>query len=183
MVDERDDDQFDGKESSAQATAGQRSDQSEYGSQGRQTMGNQGAEGSFGGESVGSQSGSADRNGSSIAGGANDGMSGQPIGGNDSNTGSGTTLTQGADFQGQSSSGQAQPTAGDTLTTDQGGAGANNSGQGFIGSQGSGSDDYVQDRTGSESSSSAEATGASDFANEGRGALDDENDDESGSSS
>jgi hypothetical protein len=27
-----------------------------------------------------------------------DGMSGQPIGGNDSNTGSGTTLTQGADF-------------------------------------------------------------------------------------
>lgn len=27
-----------------------------------------------------------------------DGMNGQPIGGNDSNTGSGTTLTQGADF-------------------------------------------------------------------------------------
>ena len=58
-----------------------------------------GSEGSFGGESSGSQSGSADANGSSISGGANagqssDGTSGQPIGGNDSNTGSGTTLTR-----------------------------------------------------------------------------------------
>jgi hypothetical protein len=50
-------------------------------------MDNQGAEGSFGGQSSGSES-----TASANPGG---GISGQPIGGNDSNTGSGTTLTAG----------------------------------------------------------------------------------------
>ena len=97
-------------------------------------------------------------------------MGGQPIGGNDSNTGSGTTLTQGADFGGQSSSGQTQSSggSGDTLTADQdsgfgqgttsnaggssvgrdqtsGGSSGIGGGEGFIGSQGSGSDDYLQE--------------------------------------
>jgi len=124
MADERDD-QSDSEKETDQQTGGQQSHRSEYGDQGQQTMENQGAEGSFGGQSSGSQSGSADANGSTIAGGANDdggGMSGQPIGGNDSNTGSGTTLT----------SGYTPPRA--------------DSGEGFIGSQGSGSDDYLQNR-------------------------------------
>src|SRR5438067_10214865 len=41
-----------------------------------------------------------------------DGSGGQPIGGNDSATGSGTPLTQGADFGGESATGQPQPGAG-----------------------------------------------------------------------
>jgi hypothetical protein len=63
-----------------QAIGGQQSHRSEYGDQADQTdsaMSHQGREGSFGGESSGG------------------GMGGQPIGGNDSNTGSGTTLTAG----------------------------------------------------------------------------------------
>ena len=57
---------------------------------------NQRLEGSFGGQIAAARSGQSD------------GTSGQPIGGNDSNTGTGTTSSQGADFGGQSSSGQAQ---------------------------------------------------------------------------
>jgi hypothetical protein len=37
---------------------------------------------------------------------SDDGMRGQPIGGNDSNTGTGTSLTQGADFDRESAAGQ-----------------------------------------------------------------------------
>lgn len=82
------------------------------------------------------------------------GTSGQPIGGNDSSTGSGTTLSQGADFGGQSATGQAQQNdgSGDTLTTDQSSESSSQSsqggsqGEGFIGSQGSGSDDSLQDK-------------------------------------
>jgi len=155
-----------------------------------------------------------------------DGTSGQPIGGNDSNTGSGTTLSQGADFggngsepprsmgtrgnefgqfgdataptgqQGQAGTGQADlgSQADTTLAgrTDQqrlgidqpgsvGGA-TGRQGEGFIGSQGSGSDDYLQDRAGETSASSSDATGGADFASQGRGALDeDANEDDSGS--
>ena len=104
--------------------------------------------------------------------------SGQPIGGNDSNTGSGTTLSQGADFGGQSSSGQTagRPRAAKRCTTDrQSGSRArparakSSSGEGFIGSQGSGSDEYLREG------------GGSDFARQGRGALDeDENESDSG---
>ena len=101
--------------SDQQRTTGENSHESEYGQRATEnataekprSMGNQGSEGSFGGESVGSLSGSADSNGSSIAGGTRTHNQradlgpgpGQPIGGNDSNTGSGTTLTQGADFE------------------------------------------------------------------------------------
>lgn len=127
----------------------------------------------------------------------NGGTSGQPIGGNDSSTGSGTTLTQGADFGGQSASGQAQPGGSgnsETLTADQGsnagsgtttgGSSGGSSGEGFIGAHGSGSDDDLQDggspRSGGNASS-ANATGGSDFADQGQGALDDEDDSDSGS--
>ena len=83
---------------------------------------------------------------------------------------------QPTDEQGKSSSGQtdAQGGAG-TFTADQISSGGNdNSGesgsqQGFIGSQGSGRDDLVQDE---ESSSDERATGGSDFANQGQGAQD-----------
>ena len=101
--------------SDQQRTAGENSHESEYGQRATEnataekprSMGNRGSEGSFGGESVGSLSGSADPNGSSIARGTRPHNQqadlgpgpGQPIGGNDSNTGSGTTLTQGADFE------------------------------------------------------------------------------------
>jgi len=135
-------------------------------------MSNQGSEGSFGGQSTRQT----------------DGMSGQPIGGNDSNTGSGTTLSQGAEFGGQSSTGQAQSSGGgsDTMTSDENPRGQSGSqGEGFIGSQGSGSDDYLQDdqrSSGTSSAASEKATGGSDFANEGRGVLDEE-DEESGSGS
>jgi hypothetical protein len=78
---------------------------------------------------------------------ASDGMSGQPIGGNDSNTGSGTTLTQGADFNEDAAAGGIQ-------------------GDGFILRQ--------DDDSKSESASSAKATGGKDFAAEGRGAPEDD---------
>jgi hypothetical protein len=140
-------------------------------------------------------------------------MSGQPIGGNDSNTGSGTTLTSGytppsagyeqrlasdgtgavAADQGRDSAthanrgfgqGTTSNAGGSTVGTSQtsGGSSGVSGGEGFIGLQGSGSDDYLQERSGSESSSSAGATGGSDFAEQGRGALEDE-DDESSSGS
>ncbi|MFL6829554.1 MAG: hypothetical protein ACJ8D5_02905 [Sphingomicrobium sp.] len=172
---------------------------------------------------------------------------GQPIGGNDNQTGSGTTLSQGADVGGQSSSGQSSSgqagtgsepprsmgtrgsefgqfgdatgpagqqgqsgtgqadlgsqadttLAGRTdqqdLGTDQpgrvGGAGSSGpTGKGFIGAQGTGSDDDLQDQQGSSrgaaSPSGADATGGSDFARQGRGALDEESEeDESGAGS
>ena len=177
MENERDD-QSGGKDNSPSASEDQN----------RETMHNQGSEGSFGGQSSGSQSGSADSDASSVEGrenaGQNDGTSGQPIGGNDTNTGTGTTLTQGADFAGQSATGQTQPNdgRGDTLATDESGSSTQSGqrgpqGEGFIGSQGSGSDEYLQD----QNPSGADATGGSDFANQGRGALDkeDESDDDS----
>ncbi|MFL6726807.1 MAG: hypothetical protein ACJ8FS_09875 [Sphingomicrobium sp.] len=163
---------------------------------------------------------------------------GQPIGGNDNGTGSGTPLSQGAAFGGEVATGQAQPgtgsepprsmgtrgtefgqfgdatgpagqqgqsgtgqadlggQAGSTLAgrSDQqelgdaggevdqpasygGGIGArqsNTQGEGFILQQGTGSDDAQQ----RESASSAKATGGTDFAPQGRGAA--EEDEETG---
>jgi hypothetical protein len=55
-----------------------------------------------------------------------------------------------------------------------GGRQSNAQGEGFILQQGSGSDDLRQ----RESASSAKATGGTDFAREGRGAIDDEEDGE-----
>jgi len=97
---------------------------------------------------------------------------------------------------------KAQPSSGsgDTLTSDQGpgvgtqstgqdgsgdgSSGDGSSGDGFIGSQGTGSDDLIEDGSpGGSGSSGADATGGSDFANQGRGALEeDENEDDSGQS-
>jgi hypothetical protein len=182
MGDASNEEKFDkGKEK--QVIGGQQSHRSEYGGQGDQTE-----------------------------------AAGQPIGGTDSATGSGTALTQGAEFggqaatgsgseprrsmgthgdefgqmsdydrsgqQGQSSTGQADlgSQAGSTLggrsdqqdlDVDQPGrvGGASDlQGEGFILSPGSGSDDLQQ----RQSPSSAEATGGSDFAREGRGALDED---------
>ncbi|HEX6661043.1 MAG TPA: hypothetical protein VF067_04145 [Sphingomicrobium sp.] len=50
-----------------------------------------------------------------------------------------------------------------------GAGGSESSGEGFVGSQGSGSDEYLQERGSSE-----KATGGSDFAKEGRGASEDD---------
>jgi hypothetical protein len=144
-------------------------------------MSNQGSEGSFGGQSSGSQSGSADSNGSSIAGGGNagGGMSGQPIGGNDSNTGTGTTLTAG--YTPPSSSQRTTSNAGgSTVGSDQtsGGSSGTSGGEGFIGSQGTGSDEYL--REGGTSGRTTDSSGAeetTDFANQGRGATEGQNED------
>ena len=88
----------------------------------------------------------------------------------------GEELGQMADYdrsgqQGQSGTGQAD------LRIDQPGhvSGASEStGEGFIGAQATGSDNYLQ---GSESASSAKATEGTNFAPQGRGATEDEEDD------
>jgi hypothetical protein len=206
MADERNDKKSRAEDQSKeQITGGQQSHRSEYGSQANQT----------------------------------DGSGGQPLGGNDGATGSGTPLTGGfggagepsrttgsgvgtpggaapprsmgtrgdefgqmSDYdrsgqQGQSGTGQADlgsqadtTLAGRTdqqdLGTDQpgsvgGASGGGSMGEGFIGSQDTGSDDLIEDREGAIGASSAKATGGSDFATQGRGALDEEEEeDESG---
>ena len=178
MAEERDDQEFGGTEGrqEGQQPTGQQAQQP-TGQQAQQPTGQQGQPSEFGQQQGQQPTGQ---------------QGGQPIGGNDSQAGSGTPLSQGSEFGGQSSSGQTQPSSGgaDTLTSDQGpGVGTqstscNSSDEGFIGSQDSGSDDYLQDR-GSEpsGSSSAEATEGSDFAKQGRGALEgDEEDSETGQS-
>lgn len=154
--------------------------------------------------------------------GQTSGSDGQPIGGNDSRTGSGTTTSQGAQFgqgstgnefgqsKGESAFGESAVSGGgqsdlgtqaDTtlagradqqdLGTDQpGSAGSGRqpeTGEGFIGQQGGGSDEYLQERGdsagGTTTPSGTGATGGSDFANQGRGALDEEEEDESGTGS
>lgn len=174
----------------------------------RETMGNQGSEGSFGGQSSGSESGSADANGSTVAGGANagaglrgqsdqgGGMGGQPIGGNDSSTGTGTPLTQGyagTTTGGAVAAGRLQGLGSSRLATNQhttsnaggssvgsdqisGGSSGVSGGSGFVGSQADDSSEYLQS---SERASDAAATSGSDFARHGRGAHD-ESEDESG---
>jgi hypothetical protein len=62
---------------------------------------------------------------------SDDGTGGQPIGGNDSNTGSGTTLTQGADLPADSANGKMQ--------AQQDGSESSRD-EGFIGSEKSGFD-------------------------------------------
>ena len=54
------------------------------------------------------------------------------------------------------------------------GGASGSTGEGFIGAQGTGSDSYLQE---SESASSAKATEGTDFAPQGRGATEDEDDD------
>jgi len=112
MADRRDDQTS--SEHEHQRTAGQQSHRSEYGGQAderQESMATQGSEGSFGGESSGHP---ADEG---------EGMSGQPIGGNDSNTGSGTTLTAGYEPP-SARPGHSSPSAGDGRPLSSGGTGA-----------------------------------------------------------
>jgi hypothetical protein len=183
MADQRDDTSND---SEHQRTAGQQSHRSEYGGQAgeqRETVADQGREGSFGGESSGRP---ADEG---------DGMSGQPIGGNDSNTGSGTTLTAGyeppsparserdsdKDLGRGTTSNAGAPSLGSSQTS--GGSSGVSGGEGFIGSSASDAGDYVQDQgraTDVTDDSSSRAKG-SDVLREGRGAPDRDAEDEDAS--
>jgi hypothetical protein len=136
---DRDSDEKPEKDDDKQAIGGQQSHRSEYGDQAGQELSHQGREGSFGGESRGG------------------GMAGQPIGGNDSNTGSGTTLTAGytpprGDEFGRDTTSN---TGGSAVGKDQtsGGSSGVSGGEGIIGSKASGSDDQVDDRDEDESSS------------------------------
>ena len=134
MADRDNDDKTEAEDK--QAIGGQQSHRSEYGDQTDQndsTMGHQGREGSFGGESSGG------------------GMGGQPIGGNDSNTGSGTTLTAGytpphEDEFGRDTTSNA---GGSVVGKDQtsGGSSGVSGGEGFIGSNAGGSDDQFENRS------------------------------------
>lgn len=81
--------------------------------------------------------------------------------------------------QGQSATGQTRPgTGSDTITGERSGESrSGGQGEGFVGSQGAGSDEYLRERGGT--------TSGSDFAKEGRGALEKEEgeEDESGTGS
>jgi hypothetical protein len=130
-----------------------------------------------------------DQGGSPAPGQQSDGMAGQPIGGNDSATGTGTTLTQGADFDAQAEAGSngnetrtnydtglgqgtTSNAGGSAVGTDQtsGGPSGVSGGEGFVGSHGDNSSEYLQQDG---------ADGGSDFAKQGRAAVDEE-DGESG---
>jgi hypothetical protein len=192
MADPTNDEKFD-KGKGKQTIGGQQGHRSEYGAQGDQTGG----------------------------------TGGQPIGGNDGGTGSGTPLTQGAEFGGKPATGQAQPGAGSapprslgTKGTEfgqmadydrSGQQGQSGTGQADLGSQAgstlSGHTDQ-QDlgqiggevdqpasyggglggrrsstegegfilQQGNENASSAKTTGGIDFARDGRGVTEDEDD-------
>lgn len=109
------------------------------------------------------------------------GHNAQPIGGNDSNSGSGTTMSSGSST-GESDTGQASygnSGQGDAMTQnqnrpDQGqeadlgqGAQSGEGGSGFVGSSTDNSSEYLQ--SGSDSQ---------DFAEQGQGALDEDDDDD-----
>jgi hypothetical protein len=83
--------------------------------------------------------------------------SGQPIGGNESKTGTGTTMTQGYSSSRPGSAGAA-------------GGGIGDPAGGFVGSEGNDSGDYVQDRDPQQAG----------FAEQGRGAADEGRDVERG---
>jgi hypothetical protein len=68
--------------------------------------------------------------------------SGQPLGGNDSNTGTGTTLSQG--FEPSAETTLAQPSGAQQSATQTQSAAGDPEGSGFIAAQGTGSDDYLQ---------------------------------------
>lgn len=78
-----------------------------------------------------------------------DGMGGQPIGGNDSNTGTGTTLTQGADFalDEHTTSNAGGSSVGKDQTS--GGSSGVDGGKGFIGSRSDAGSD-IESRRGDE---------------------------------
>jgi hypothetical protein len=138
IMPDRNTDQKSDNDDDKQAIGGQQSHRSEYGDQDGQEMSQEGREGSFGGESRGG------------------GMAGQPIGGNDSNTGSGTTLTSGYtpprddEFGRDTTSNAGGSVVGKDQTS--GGSSGVSGGEGFIGSNASGSDDQIEDRDEEEDS-------------------------------
>lgn len=138
MADPATDQKSDTKEDE-QAIAGEQSHRSEYGDQAGQEMSHEGREGSFGGESRGG------------------GMAGQPIGGNDSNTGSGTTLSSGYTPPGADEFGRdTTSNAGGSVTGKEQTSGASSGvseGEGFIGSKARRPDEEPGDREGREGSS------------------------------
>src|SRR4029079_1590607 len=102
MADERDDDQFGETKGSSGQQAGGQAQQNERGQQAPQPRGP-------GSEPAAGSQGRDEGFGSQSSGGSS---SGQPIGGNDSQIGSGTTLSHGADVGRQSSSRRAPSTGG-----------------------------------------------------------------------
>jgi hypothetical protein len=163
MANERDDEQF-GNENSefgkdGQPSTGQQGQQSEFGQQNQQAAGQQGQQSEFAQQQQ------------------------QPTGQQGQSAEFAQDQTQN---QGQSSSGQAEwAQDGDTGTLSSeadpnfggqspgGSSGASGAEGGFVGSQGTGSDEYLQEQ-GSD--------GGSDFASQGQGALDQDEDVETGQS-
>lgn len=99
-----------------------------------------------------------------------DGMTGQPIGGNDSSTGTGTTLTQGADFDASLGNdkhfglGTTSNAGGSTVGSDQtsGGSSGVSGGKGFVGAKGDDSSDYLRQERGSPNQEDDESAADSD---------------------
>jgi hypothetical protein len=164
MADQRDDDT--GSEHERQRTAGQQSHRSEYGGQAgeqQESMATQGSEGSFGGESSGRP---ADEG---------DGMSGQPIGGNDSNTGSGTTLTAGYEPP-SAGPGHSSPSAGDGRPLSSDGTGvlaADQSGRGGVHTRPTGNADGAgtTSNMGGSSADADQSSGGSSGTSGGKGFI------------
>jgi hypothetical protein len=170
MADERDEEQFGQAESEKKQTmTGQHGQQSEFGEQRGQAATGQAGSGSEPPRSMGTR---GEEFGQSSDGNGSGGQQGQSgMGQSDLGTQSDTTLAGRSDQQDR---GQDQP--GRT-----GGA----QGEGFIGSQRSGSDEHLQGGSagGAGDSSGAGATGGPDLASQGRGALEGEEEDlESGRS-
>ncbi|QIK79394.1 hypothetical protein G7077_11265 [Sphingomonas piscis] len=117
---------------------GQQSQQSEFGQQGQQSQ----SEREQAGQSPFVSPDGSEQPASSF------GDSGQPLGGNDSGTGTGTTLSQGYD-SGSTDTLTQSGSSSDSLNENAGGGSGfsdtDSEGSGFIGAQGTGSDDYLQE--------------------------------------
>lgn len=155
MAEERDDEQFGETEGKiGQQTTGQQGQQSEFGKQqGTEPIAS--GQGSTGNE-FGQSKGESAFGETATSGGGQSDLGSQ----------SGTTLAGRADQQDQ---GQDQPRTTGSATGQSG-----PQGEGFIGSQGTGSEEYLQSTPGATTDASATgATGGSDFAEKGQGATED----------
>ena len=127
----------DRNEQQDQQTTGQQTQQNAFAQQGQQS---QAERQDTGQQPFMSPDGSEQPSVASTAG------SGQPLGGNDSETGTGTTLSQG--FESSSETAIQAGSSTDSLSQNAGGGSGfsdtDSRGSGFIGAQGSGSDDYLQ---------------------------------------
>jgi hypothetical protein len=120
-------------------TSGQQNQQSEFAQQGQQSQGHREDAGQSPLASPGG-SGDGTTGGSSIG-------SGQPLGGNESATGSGTTLSQGFESSSTVSLNHASESQNELSQNAGGPSGfseTDRQGSGFIAAQGTGSDDYLQ---------------------------------------